>query len=112
MASGGNGQARESAELQKSQNSQSERYGIAGDMFNSKAFLSALRTKDSAEGNNSCVCRSFGNSVSRMEESMAQMRAEIKTLKAEQSKTEQTRDLGFGGVFGPARKGSGPFGWF
>jgi hypothetical protein len=112
MAGGGNGQARESAELQKSQNSQSERYGIAGDMFSSKEFLSALRTKDSAGNNNSCVCRSFGNSVSRLEESNAQMRAEIKTLKAEQAKAEQTKNSGFGGLFGPARKGSGPFGWF
>jgi hypothetical protein len=110
MAGGGNGQAQESKNLIASQNSQSDRYGIAGDMFNSKEFLSALRTKDSGE--NSSVSRSFGNTIAQLEESQKELRSEIDMLKAKLAKSEERQGSGFGGIFGVPSKGKGPFGMF
>jgi hypothetical protein len=69
---GGNGQAQESANLQTSQNNQSERYEIAGDMYSSQEYLSVLRTKDSGlSGSNSNVSRTFGDSVSAVDSAAA-----------------------------------------
>lgn len=94
MASGGNGQAQESAELQKSQSNQSERYGIAGDMFSSKEYLSVLRTKDGENsGVNSGVSRTFGQSVTGAD-SQADLRTERDMkMKADRERSEQINQL-------------------
>jgi hypothetical protein len=65
MAGGGNGQAKESAALQTSQNNQSERYRMSGEKFGSPEYLSTLRSKDESNcGCNSSVSRTFGKSMS------------------------------------------------
>lgn len=65
MGGGSNGQAQESANLQKQQGASSERYGLASDVYGSKEYLAALKGNNDSTG----VSRSFGTSLSNMPDS-------------------------------------------
>jgi hypothetical protein len=105
MSGGGNGQAQESANLQKAHSSQSNRYGYATDVFNSPEYLSALRTKDSSgSSSNSQVCRCFGNSVSEADTYESMRLQYEKKMKQDSEEAQKINNNIWSSVFGKSSK--------
>jgi hypothetical protein len=95
---GGNGQAQESANLQTSQNNQSERYGAASSSFDSAQFLSVFQQSSTYQsGPNAGVSRSFGNSVTSTSEiNSSSLREEYdRLMAADRVRQNELRETNF-----------------
>jgi hypothetical protein len=93
MGSGGNGQAQESANLQTSQNNQSERYGAASDIFDSEQYLSVFKGNPSYQANsNASLSRSFGSTVSSTSDSTPSFQEQYeKLMSADRQRQDRLR---------------------